>query len=230
MIRRLVEIYVQQTKSKDFYFDEAITSSIILTFSLSKVIALFRGLRMILPNRKFNKVFFGKSVTIFNKKNLRIGNNVNIGNYVNLYALGSGLLTIGNNVNIGSFSQVVISTTFSNLGRYIKIGDNVGIGEFCYLGGAGGLEIGADTIIGQYFSTHPENHIFEDATQLIRLQGVERLGIKVGNNCWVGSKVTILDGVVIGDNCVIAAGAVVTHSVANNVVVAGVPARVIKNL
>ena len=158
-----------------------------------------------------------------------MGNNVNIGDYVKLNALGRGLLTIGDNVNIGSFSQVIISTTFNNIGQFIRIGNNVGIGEFAYLGGAGGLEIGSDTIIGQYFSTHPENHVYSDPDQLIRMQGVDRKGITIGSNCWIGVKVTILDGVVIGQNSVIAAGAVVTRSVPANVVIAGVPARVIKN-
>ena len=102
------------------------------------------------------------------------------------------------------------------------------LGEFAYLGGAGGLEIGNDCVIGQYFSCHPENHQFEDSSKLIRLQGTTRKGIKIGNNCWIGAKVTILDGVTIGDNCVIAAGAVVTKSMPAGRLIGGVPAKVLK--
>jgi acetyltransferase-like isoleucine patch superfamily enzyme len=123
----------------------------------------------------------------------------------------------------------VISTSFNNLGSHIYIGENVGIGEFAYLGGGGGLEIGNDCIVGQYFSCHPENHNYEDPKQLIREQGVSRKGIIIGSNCWIGAKVTILDGVIIGSNCVIAAGAVVTKSMPSNSVIGGVPARVIKS-
>jgi len=137
-------------------------------------------------------------------------------------------IEFGNNVRIGSFSQVVASTSFNEIGEFIKIGNNVGIGEYSYLGGAGGLEIGDDCIIGQFFSCHPENHKFEDPNKLIRLQGVDRKGIQIGKNCWIGSKVTILDGVTIGDNCVIAAGAVVTKSMPSNSVIGGVPARVLR--
>jgi acetyltransferase-like isoleucine patch superfamily enzyme len=115
------------------------------------------------------------------------------------------------------------------VGSHIAIGNNVGIGEFAYLGGAGGLDIGDDCIVGQYFSCHPENHCFNDPTQLIRLQGTTRQGIRIGRNCWIGSKVTILDGVTIGENCVIAAGAVVTKNMPPNSVIGGVPARVIKS-
>lgn len=52
--------------------------------------------------------------------------------------------------------------------------------------------------------------------------------IKIGNHVWIGTRVTILKGVTIGDNAIIAAGSVVTKDVPNNTIVAGVPAKVIK--
>ena len=54
--------------------------------------------------------------------------------------------------------------------------------------------------------------------------------ITVGKNVWIGSHATILSGVTIGDNSVVAAGAVVTKSVPANTVVAGVPARIVKTI
>ena len=228
MLKKIIENYVRKTKNSTFSFDENISSSVIFSFTFKKMIALLKSIKILSITKGKKKVFLGKSVEFFNKKNIVIGNNVNIGNFVKLYALGREALTIGNNVNIGSFSQIVISTTFNDLGKYIKIGNNVGIGEFSYLGGAGGLEIGNDTIIGQYFSAHPENHNYEDKGLLIREQGVNRKGIKIGSNCWIGSKVTILDGVTIGDNCIVAAGAVVTQSFRENVLIGGVPAKILK--
>ncbi|MCG8310081.1 MAG: acyltransferase, partial [Cytophagales bacterium] len=121
-----------------------------------------------------------------------------------------------------------VSTSMENPGRFIKIGNNVGIGEFAYLGGGGGLEIGDDCIAGQYFSCHPENHNFSDPDVVIRLQGVSRRGIKIGSNCWIGSKVTILDGVTLGKGCVLAAGSVVTRSFPANSIIGGVPAKLIR--
>ena len=78
--------------------------------------------------------------------------------------------------------------------------------------------------------SHDEKFVynFADINTPIRLQGVTRKGIKIGNNCWIGSKVTILDGVEIGDGCVIAAGAVVQTSFPPNSVIGGVPARILK--
>ncbi len=230
MLKQIIENYIVKTKNPKFKFDDKISTSQILSFSFSKVISLIRSARIISITKGSKKVFLGKSVQFFNKKNIIIGNNVILSDYVKLYALGNESLKIGNNVNIGSFSQLVISTTFNNLGRYIKIGNNVGIGEFSYLGGAGGLEIGDNTIIGQYFSTHPENHIYTDKKLLIREQGVNRQGIKIGTNCWIGSKVTILDGVRLANNCIVAAGSVVTKSFQDNVLIGGIPAKVIKEI
>ena len=153
---------------------------------------------------------------------------VKIGDYTFLSALGSGKIKIGDNSAIGAFSRVIISTSFNQIGKHIKIGNNVGLGEYAYLGGGGGLEIKDDCIIAQYLSCHPENHNYSDPNQLIRHQGVQRKGIVIGKNCWIGSKVTILDGVTIGDSCVIAAGAVVTKDMPANTVIGGVPARVLK--
>ena len=161
---------------------------------------------------------------------MRFGRNVVIGDYARLVALGRGRLTLGNNVSVGAHSQVVISTSFGDIGEHITIGDNVGFGEFAYIGGAGGVSIGAETIIGQYFSVHPENHIFEASGEAIRKQGVSRKGITIGRNCWIGSKVTVVDGASIGDNCVVAAGAVVTGSFPKNKMIGGVPAKVLRNI
>ena len=92
----------------------------------------------------------------------------------------------------------------------------------------GKVEIGDDTIFGPGVSIHAENHNFKDLDRTIRLQGATRKGIKIGKNCWIGSKVIILDGVNIGDNVIIGAGAVVTKDIPDYAIAAGVPAKIIK--
>jgi len=229
MLKKLLEKYIQKTKNKDFMFDENLSSVVLFLFIIEKIFSLIRGLKFYHFNKRGKLVFLGKGVSLFNQSNIKIGNNINLGNYVRLSALGKQRLELGNNVNIGAFSQVIISTSFNNLGEFIKIGDNVGIGEFSYIGGGGGTTIGKDTIIGQYFSTHPENHNFSDKSFLIREQGTTRKGISIGENCWIGAKVTILDGVTIGNGCVVAAGSIVTKSFERNEVIGGIPAKVIKS-
>ena len=99
------------------------------------------------------------------------------------------------------------------------IGNNVGLGSHGHYGaGLGGLEIGDDTIIGNYVSFHPENHIFSELNMPIRQQGVYGKGIKIGKNCWIGAKATFLDGTVIdvkSDNIV---GSIVEIRHTNNLI------------
>ena len=230
MIKILMQFYINKTKNKNFKFDDNLSSGSLFALFLLKITSLLRGIRFIYQNKNFNRVFVGKSLKLVNKKNIFVGNNVNIGDYVTLSAIGRGPIRIGDNVSIGSMSQVVISTSYNNIGSHISIDKNVGFGEFAYLGGGGGLSIGEDTIIGQYFSAHPENHIFTNNNLNIRDQGVTRKGISIGKNCWIGSKVTILDGVSIGNNCVIASGAVVNKSFSNNQLIGGVPSKVLKEI
>ena len=110
------------------------------------------------------------------------------------------------------------------------MGNNSAIGDFTHFGASGGIEIGNDVIMGSYISFHSENHNFEDSTKLIREQGVTSKGIVIGNNVWVGAKVTFLDGAKVGNNSVVAAGALVNDSFPDNVVIGGIPARVIKTI
>jgi len=220
--------YLIRMRNKNFSFDSNLTSYVLLQFVLIQFASLVRGCKVLLCFKSPSGMLLGRNVKFFNIPQISWGLYLKLGDNVFISALGKKGISFGNNVGIGAFSRVVVSTSLNQLGEFIKIGNNVGIGEYAYLGGAGGLEIGHDCIVGQYFSCHPENHNYQDFNLPIRLQGVNRKGIKIGNNCWIGSKVTILDGVTIGDNCVIAAGSVVTKDMPSNSIVAGLPAKVIK--
>ena len=90
--------------------------------------------------------------------------------------------------------------------------------------GVGGqVSIGDNCQIGAYFSVNAESHI--ETAGNYTSYAIKRLGIKVGNNVWIGDKVTILDGVEIGDNSVIGAGSVVTKSFPAGSKLVGVPAK-----
>ena len=226
MIRTLEKII--QTRNPQFKFDEGITTLMLLSFVYIQIWNLLRGLQWLLYLKKPKMSLIGKSVRLYNVARISFGKHLKIGDYVQLSALGTEGIQLGDNVSIGSFSRLIVSTSMHHIGKGIKLGNNVGLGEFAYLGGAGGLSIGDHTIIGQYLSCHPENHVTTEIDELIRLQGVTRIGIEIGKNCWIGAKVTILDGVKIGDGCIVAAGAVVTKSFEPNSVIGGVPAKLIK--
>ena len=137
---------------------------------------------------------------------------------------------MGHNVSIGKYTTIECSGTVKNIGKGLSIGNNVGMGTHGYWGCAGGVTVGDNTIFGNYVSIHSENHIYTDVTIPIRLQGVERLGVSIGNNCWIGAKVTILDGVIIEDGCIIAAGSVLTNGrYKKNAIYGGVPAKLLKS-
>jgi acetyltransferase-like isoleucine patch superfamily enzyme len=114
------------------------------------------------------------------------------------------------------------------MGEGFTIGDHSNIGPYCYVGCAGYIQIGKNVLMGPRVSLFAENHIFSDPERLIREQGVNRQGIIIEDDCWLGSGCIILDGVTIGHGSVVAAGSVVTESIPPLSVVAGVPAKVIK--
>jgi acetyltransferase-like isoleucine patch superfamily enzyme len=177
------------------------------------------------------RIVLGRGARVRSSRKLRTaGGLIRIDEYCLIDCLSREGISVGRNFKLGAYSRMIVSGSIADLGKGIAIGDNVGIGEFAYIGGAGGVVIGADCIIGQYLSVHPENHSFSDPDRLIRDQGVNRQGIKVGPGCWIGAKVTILDGVSIGKGSVIAAGSVVTSSFPDRSVIGGVPARLIKSL
>ncbi|GIV30841.1 MAG: hypothetical protein KatS3mg029_0192 [Saprospiraceae bacterium] len=227
MIKSLLTRLLRR-KNPAFRFDEHVRDSFIRTILFGNTVAWIRSWKLLLRGYFPRWLFLGRGVRLRNLGNIELSPWIRLEDGVHIDALGRGSIQLGRHVRIGAYSRLIISTTLDNLGAYIRIGNNVGIGEFAYLGGAGGLEIGDDCIIGQYFSCHPENHNFDNPKKLIRLQGVTRKGIRIGKNCWIGSKVTILDGVTIGDNCVIAAGAVVTKSMPAGSVIGGVPAKVLR--
>ena len=227
MLRKII-LHIAKRKNADFKLDQSLNNEVLFSFIFDKFIALIRSWKYIFCKRDL-MLFVGKGVRIRGQRSAHFGKAVQIGDGVQITAWGKEGLSIGQFSWIGSYSFLKVSFSLNDSGRFITIGKNVGIGEYAHLGGAGGLCIGDDCIIGPYLSCHPENHRFLDEQELIRLQGTQRKGISIGKNCWIGAKVTILDGVHIGDNCVIAAGAVINKDMPNNAVIGGVPARVIRS-
>jgi len=210
---------------KSYALDENISNKLILKFIYSRVFMMLRGLF-----KTGRKIFVGKRVTILNASNLQFGKSCTIEKNVSLDCFASKKLIFGDVVKIGAFSTISTTSHLSKYGIGLEIGNNSAVGEYSYFGCSGGVKIGNDVIMGQYISFHSENHIFSDENKLIREQGVTSKGIELGNNIWVGSKVTFLDGCKIGDNSVVAAGSVVKDKFPENVVIGGVPARIIKYL
>jgi acetyltransferase-like isoleucine patch superfamily enzyme len=215
-------------RNPNFSFAPSIEARTLYSFIWIQMWSMLRGWKLLFLGKNPKMALLGRNTRFFNSHKFDYGKFMKLGDGVYISALGEEGVKFGNSVGIGAYSRIVVSTSLDNPGKGIRIGNNVGIGEFAYIGGAGGVEIGDECIVGQYLSCHPENHIAEELDVSIRHQGVTRKGIKVGKNCWIGSKVTILDGVEVGDGCIIAAGAVVTKSFPANAVIGGVPAKLLK--
>lgn len=224
MIKGIFQKILLKT-GKTYSIDESIPNKLLLSVLINRLLMLVRGLLIL---RK--KVFLGVSCKILNKKNFVFGNNVTIEKHTILDGYAKNQIIIGNGVKIGAFSRLTTTSHLSKYGIGLKMGSNCAIGDFAHFGASGGIEIGNDVIMGAYISFHSENHNFRDTSKLIREQGVTSKGIKLGNNIWVGAKVTFLDGCSIGDNSVVAAGAVVSGSFPENSIIGGIPAKVIKTI
>jgi acetyltransferase-like isoleucine patch superfamily enzyme len=115
----------------------------------------------------------------------------------------------------------------SDQGVNIRVGSNVFINHGCTLNDIGGIEIGDEVMIGPNVSLLSSGHPLEPAH---RRRGITAAPIVIGRNVWIGAGALVLQGVTVGADAVIAAGAVVTHDVPAATVVAGVPARIVRNL
>jgi acetyltransferase-like isoleucine patch superfamily enzyme len=112
----------------------------------------------------------------------------------------------------------------------IWIGEDSLIGEYNVLRGQGGVRIGDRVYTSPMVQFLSVNHIFADPSRPFIEQGITAEGIRVEDDVWIGSGAMIMDGVTIGKGSVVAAGAVVTRDVPPHTVVAGNPARVIREI
>lgn len=108
----------------------------------------------------------------------------------------------------------------------ITVGKNVFINACCKFQDQGGIIIGDGVLIGHNVTLATLNHN-ENPT---KRQYIYPKPIKIGNNVWIGSNATILQGVTIGNGAIVGANALVTKDVPENTIVAGIPARILRKV
>ena len=123
-------------------------------------------------------------------------------------------------------STTVFAPFHTNFGRFIQIGKNVFINHACSFLDMGGITIEDDVFIGPKVNLITENHPIDPANR----KALICKPIVIKRNAWIGAAATILPGVTIGKNAVVAAGAVVSKDIAANTVVGGIPAKHIRNI
>ena len=121
----------------------------------------------------------------------------------------------------------LIPPVYSDHGVNIRLGRNVFINQGCRLDDIGGIEIGDDVMIGPGVRLITSGHPVDPAE---RRNGVTAAPIRIERNVWIGAGAMVLQGVTIGADSVIGAGAIVTRDVPRGVLAVGVPAHVVRSI
>lgn len=231
-MKKIINKLISKTKGEDYCVDKSIPASSLFSILLTKGVQLWRGFWIRLhfeKKHKGSRVFVGKHVQIRAKRKISCGRGVTISDNCYIDALSRGGISFGNNISLGRNSTIECTGVLSELGESLVIEDGVGIAPGAFISVRGPVRIGKNTIIGPNINIYSENHNFSDQETPIRLQGTTRKGVTIGEDCWIGGNVTILDGVHIGNGCIIGAGAVVTRDVSRLTISLGIPAREIRN-
>ena len=204
--------------------DQLITLWRLLPFFL-------RGLReKLFMGESSGWVLVGKQVSIRYAAYLQAGKELIIEDYAEINARSTQKIILGNRVTIGKYAIIRPGNLYGGEpGEGLVVGDHSNIGPYCYIGCSGHISIGNNVMISPRVSIYAENHVFDKTDATIKSQGVKKEKVVIEDDCWIASNSILLAGVTIGKGSVVAAGSVVTQDVPPYSVVAGVPARVIKN-
>lgn len=156
----------------------------------------------------------GKGVQITHGQHIRCGKNVKFEDFSEIHGLCSDGLKFGDYVTISRGVMIRPSSYYGgDYGIGLTMGDHSSIGPYGYVGCSGRITIGKNVMFGPKCSLFAENHVFSNTESSIKSQGVQQKGIIIEDDCWIGSNVTILDGVTIGRGSVIGAGTLVTKNI-----------------
>jgi acetyltransferase-like isoleucine patch superfamily enzyme len=172
-------------------------------------------------------VAFGHHITIRHPHKIAISD----GSYIDDYSVLDAKGEDNQGIRIGQNSYIGRNTTLSCKGGNIFLGDYSNISANCSLLSESLIEIGAYTFLaGHCYLVAGGNHQFDRTDiPIMRQPSIDKGGIRIGNDCWLGASVTVLDGVSVKKGCVIGAGAVVTRPLPEYSIAVGVPAQILRS-
>ena len=188
-------------------------------------------LRRIFYRRMFRKmgrnVIIGTGVTIRHPSKISLGDHVAVDDHCTLDARGGG----GSGISLGDRTVVSRNTILRTKDGTISVGPGGGIGSNCILASSSALAIGENLLMASCVCVLAGGqHAFDRADVPVVAQGmVSKGGISIGDDVWIGTRATILDGVRIGDHAVIGACALVNKDIPGYAVAYGIPAKPVKD-
>lgn len=176
-------------------------------------------------NRRYTQIIYYSLLKKANNIRIGIDNNIEGINYINI----GGNCVLGNHLCI----EAIDHYQEIKYNPKLNIGEKVFIGDYCHIGCINELSIGNGTLIARrvFITDHFHGNINHND---LLLPPVERplssKPVKIGDNVWIGEAACIMPGVTLGNNVIVGANAVVTHSFEDNSVIAGVPAKLIRKI
>lgn len=167
--------------------------------------------------------YFGKGCTLEISGQVKIGKNVYIGDHVSLIVEQGASLEIADHSFIGENCYIKC------FGGKVEIGKEVSINSKSYINGCGGVSIGDNTRIGTQSIIIASNHKFGEPDVLVK-DAITKQGVSLGENIWLGARVTVLDGASIPNDSVIGACSLVSKPLAESGVYVGTPVKKIKSV
>ncbi|GII99191.1 acetyltransferase-like isoleucine patch superfamily enzyme [Sediminihabitans luteus] len=175
-------------------------------------------------------LFIGRGTRLTSLADVHHAGRLVIEDGAEVQGLATGGLRFGQDVSIGQRAAIRPSSYYGGeIGEGLAVGDRSSFATGCFVGCSGTITIGSDVMVGPGAMLFSENHRFDDLAAPIKSQGVERGRLVVEDDCWIGARAMLLSGVTVGRGSVVAAGSVVTADVPPHSVVAGVPARVVRD-
>ena len=168
-------------------------------------------------------LFVGARVSIKYGGQIHGGRNLFLGSGTRINAFSRQGIAFGDGVTIRENAWIQCSSSPAEPGIGLQIGSGTYIGPGAIIGVGGLISVGEGCQVGSSVVLIAENHVGQPGAEE-KLE-VSRRGIVIGPGCWLGHRVTILDGVQLGERCVVGAGAVVTKSFPAGSKLGGVPAR-----
>lgn len=165
-----------------------------------------------------------------------VGNNVRFSHPLYLEGKGQRNICIGNGTFIGHHTILGSWIEYGDevFTPQIILGNNCSIGDYNHITAINKITIGNGVLTGRFVyigdSAHGGLSLEESIIPPVKRKLLSKGEIIIGQNVWIGDKVTILGGVTIGDNAIIGAGSVVNCNVPSNSMVAGVPAKLVKQV